>query len=287
MKEYAKELFELPLELTELVEQQTSIVQNAISTGIFIGNNSKDAIVTNIDKSVDLVKNVRTGSFELAKSLTNTTKEFVSTVTDQINQYPAKIPSFISSNSSEQSIPDLEHEREQLELAIEKLKGKDKVGVLGEVLSGVSGGAAGAAAAGTIASAAGASTLLGSTSLATALGGVFVTATPVGWVIGAAAIAGAVGYGISKLVRSGSKQDQIREQLIKRLEARITKLRKTGNNDFHLVEFKQLLTIAIERNLLTESRAESMVSLIENGSLKIEIGIQRIKSLISSHKVNL
>ena len=59
MKEYAKELFELPLELTELVEQQTSIVQNAISTGIFIGNNSKDAIVTNIDKSVDLVKNVR------------------------------------------------------------------------------------------------------------------------------------------------------------------------------------------------------------------------------------
>jgi hypothetical protein len=287
MKEYAKELFELPLELTELVEQQTSIVQNAISTGIFIGNNSKDAIVTNIDKSVDLVKNVRTGSFELAKSLTNTTKEFVSTVTDQINQYPEKISSFTSSNSSEQSIPDLEHEREQLELAIEKLKGKDKVGVLGEVLSGVSGGAAGAAAAGTIASAAGASTLLGSTSLATALGGVFVTATPVGWVIGAAAIAGAVGYGISKLVRSGSKQDQIREQLIKRFEVRITKLRKKGNNDVHLVEFKQLLSIAIEKNLLTESRTESMVSLIENGSLKIEMGIQRIKSLISSHKVNL
>lgn len=287
MKEYTKELFELPLELTELVEQQTSIVQNAISTGIFIGNNSKDAIVTNIDKSVDLVKNVRTGSFELAKSLTNTTKEFVSTVTDQINQYPEKISSFTSSNSSEQSIPDLEHEREQLELAIEKLKGKDKVGVLGEVLSGVSGGAAGVAAAGTIASAAGASTLLGSTSLATALGGVFVTATPVGWVIGAAAIAGAVGYGISKLVRSGSKQDQIREQLIKRFEVRITKLRKKGNNDVHLVEFKQLLSIAIEKNLLTESRTESMVSLIENGSLKIEMGIQRIKSLISSHKVNL
>ena len=177
---------------------------------------------------------------------------------------------------------DSEHTPEEIENAIEKLKGKDKVGVLGEVLSTTGGVAGGAAAAGTLASAAGASTLLGSTSLASALGGVFATATPVGWVVGVAALAGAAGYGIAKLVRSGSKQDQIREELIKRLEARITKLKRADNNDIHLVEFKQLLTIALENNLLTESRAESMVSLIENNCLKVDIAIQRIKSLISS-----
>ena len=174
-----------------------------------------------------------------------------------------------------------EYNQEQLEAAIEKLKRKDKVGVLGEVLSTTGGVAGGAAAAGTLASAAGASTLLGSTSLASALGGIFVTATPVGWVVGAAAIAGATGYGIAKLVRSGSKQDQIREELIKRLEARITKLTR-ANNDIHLVEFKQLLTISLENNLLTESKAESMVSLIEIGSMKTETAILRLKSIISS-----
>ena len=180
------------------------------------------------------------------------------------------------------NISDTEHSPEQLEDAIEKLKGKDKVGVLGEVLSGAGGAAGGAAAAGTLASAAGASTLLGSTSLASALGGVFVTATPVGWVVGAAAIAGAAGYGIAKLVRSGSKQDQIREELIKRLEARITKARETGNNNdnIQLVEFKQLLTIALEKNLISDERAKSMVSLVEIGSMKPETAILRIKSLI-------
>lgn len=174
------------------------------------------------------------------------------------------------------------YNQEQLEAAIEKLKRKDKVGVLGEVLSTTGGVAGGAAAAGTLASAAGASTLLGSTSLASALGGIFVTATPVGWVVGAAAIAGAAGYGIAKLVRSGSKQDQIREELIKRLEARITKLTRANNNDIHLVKFKQLLTISLENNLLTESKAESMVSLIEIGSMKTETAILRLKSIISS-----
>jgi hypothetical protein len=114
---------------------------------------------------------------------------------------------------------------------IEKLKGKDKVGLSGEALAVTGGGLAGVAASGTLASAAGATTILGSTSLASVLGGTFVAATPVGWVVGAAVVAGAVSYGIAKMVRSGSKQDQVREQLIKRLEARLALLTKEGQLD--------------------------------------------------------
>ena len=92
--------------------------------------------------------------------------------------------------------------------ALEKLKGRDKVGVLGDVLGVGAGIASGVAASGGIAGAAGASTLLGSSALGSLAGGVFVAATPVGWVIGSAAAAGMLGYGISKVIRSGGKVDE-------------------------------------------------------------------------------
>ena len=288
MKDYLNGLSKLSSELTELAKQEMSSVQDTldktISTGLEIGKTSTESLMSSIDKSVDFIKNTNLDNLELSTKLTDTTKDIISTASDQIDQYKEKLTGFTSNTSTEESIPETKSNHEHLNQAIEKLKGKDKIGVLGEVLSGVGGGAAGAAAAGSIASAAGASTLLGSTSLASALGGVFVTTTPVGWVIGAAAVAGVAGYGIAKLVRSGSEQDQIREELIKRLEARITKARETGNNNdgVQLVEFKQLLSIALERNLVSDEKAKSMVSLIEIGSMKPETAILRLKSLIST-----
>ena len=73
-----------------------------------------------------------------------------------------------------------------------KESGRDKIGLFGEALGFGIGTVGGIGLAGTVASVAGASTLLGSTTLASILGGVFVTATPVGWVVGAAATAGSL-----------------------------------------------------------------------------------------------
>jgi hypothetical protein len=288
MKNYLNELSKLSSELTDLAKQEIvsaqGVLDKTISTGLEIGKNGKKAIVNNVDKSVELIKNAGADGFELAKAITETTKDIVSSATEQVVQYGeqlgnSNVPDNVERTKSESNA-------NHLSQAIEKLKGKDKVGVLGEVLTGVTGSAAGAAAAGTLASAAGASTLLGSTSLAGALGGVFVTATPVGWVVGAAAVAGAAGYGISKLVRSGSKHDQIREQLIKRLEARITKINidtdTVEENQAPLIELGELLSIALDKNLITDARAESMVKLMENGSLNPDIAIQRLKSLIEN-----
>ena len=289
MKNYLKGLSELSSDLTDLAKREISsaqgVLDKTLSTSLEIGKNSKNAIMSNAEKSVDLIKSASADGFELAKTITDTTKDIVSSATEQVIQYGEQLGNSSVTKITEQ--PSSESNTNQLSQAIEKLKGKDKVGVLGEVLTSVTGGAAGAAAAGTLASAAGASTLLGSTSLAGALGGVFVTATPVGWVVGAAAVAGVAGYGVSKLVRSGSKQDQIREQLIKRLEARINNSNKDKVNESPLIELKQLLSIALEKNLITDVRAESMVGLIENGSMKAEIAILRIKSLISSNIINV
>lgn len=170
--------------------------------------------------------------------------------------------------------------KEDLDSVIEKLKGKDKVGFTGEILSTAAGAVAGIAGASTIASAAGATTLLGSTSLASALGGLFVATTPVGWVIGCAVAIGAAGYGITKLVRSGSRQDQVREELVKRFQTRLKALEKNESNQSPLDDLRQLLPSVIDKGLISEAQAERMIGLIERGVLDAEIALQRINSLL-------
>ena len=116
--------------------------------------------------------------------------------------------------------------------------------------------------------------------MAGVLGGTLVAATPVGWVIGSAIVAGAAGYGISKLVRSGSHQDQIRAQLIKKMEGRLAALRQDHPKESSLEDLHQLLSIVIEKGLISEVQAERMVGLVEKGSLKAEVALQRLKSML-------
>ena len=171
---------------------------------------------------------------------------------------------------------------DEIKEAIRKLEGKDKVGVVGESLTTAVGAVAGLGAAGSLASAAGATTLLGSSSLASALGGVFVTATPVGWVVGSAVVAGAAGYGIAKLVRSGSQQDRAREDLIKRLKQRLEAMNQDQGKDSALNELRELLPSVMEKGLISEIQAEKMIKLIEEGKLDASSALNRIKILDAS-----
>lgn len=169
---------------------------------------------------------------------------------------------------------------EELESIIEKLESKDKVGVVGEILATAGVGVAGAVGAPAIASAAGATTLLGSTTLASTLGGVFVTTTPVGWVVGAAIVAGAAGYGIAKMVRSGADQDHVRQEVIKKLQVRLDGMQSSETN-IALERLYILLPELIEKGLITEEQAERTVGFIEKGSLSADIALKRLSSLIS------
>lgn len=133
-------------------------------------------------------------------------------------------PEAISSDSA----VDQSAEESSIKNAIGKMRGRDKIGLTGEYLATAGGAAAGVAVAGSIAGAAGATTLLGSTGLAGMLGGVFVTATPVGWVLGSAALLGAAGYGVTKMIRSGSEQERVRREFIERQTERLLELEDAG-----------------------------------------------------------
>jgi hypothetical protein len=164
-------------------------------------------------------------------------------------------------------------------LAIAKLRSKDKVGLAGEHLSAIGGGAAGIAAAGTIAGTVGATTLLGSGTLAGVFGGVFLTATPVGWVIGSAVLAAAAGYGIAKMIRSGSEQDQVRKEVIQRLTNRLSALKTEKVAPDCKAELNQLLELTVAAEAISEEAASRMVALIESGALNPDLALARIKSI--------
>ncbi len=172
-------------------------------------------------------------------------------------------------------------EAAKLRLALSKLKGRDRVGVAGETAAVIGSAAAGAALAGSAASAAGASTLLGSTTLAGALGGVFVTATPIGWVLGSAAVASALGYGVMRLVRSGSKQDSLREEVSDRLNARTRSLEEPSPIDRDL-ELKRLIDERVAAGVITPDAAHRVVVLVEKGYLSRDLAVERIRAIDSN-----
>jgi hypothetical protein len=142
------------------------------------------------------------------------------------------------------------------------------------------GAAAGAAASGTIAGAMGASTLFGSTSLASSiLGTVFVTSTPVGWVVGSAVAAGALGLGIAKACSSGGKNDYIRQKWKKVLEQ---KAARTSRSDHYAIDESDLTSVlreATEAGRISRERSEQILDLVKRGHWSVEAAAKRIRDL--------
>lgn len=174
-------------------------------------------------------------------------------------------------------------ENDDVKAAIEKLRGTDKLGNASQILTTAGGAAAGASAAGALAATAGASTLLGSTTLASAIGGVLVVSTPVGWVVGCAFIGAATAYGVSKLVRSGGRNDRVREEITERLLNRLKdiKTKKTPTAST-IIQLRDHIANAIRNETLTDDQANRMLDLIESGKLSIEIALERILALSSA-----
>lgn len=185
-------------------------------------------------------------------------------------------------NANGDSTPIANSDESAIETGLKRLKGKDRIGRAGEV-AGVAGGvAAGATAAGTIAGAVGATTLLGSPGLATLLGGVFVTSTPVGWVVGCALVGGAAAYGVVKLARSGGHQDALRDRLSKSLTSKLRRVREQksvpdGN------EFAAALAIAIDTGAMAPADAERMRALVAQGKLVPDLAARRLQLLLQAH----
>lgn len=176
-------------------------------------------------------------------------------------------------------------DRDKITAAIDKLRGRDKAGVSAEGLGAIGGAAAGVAAAGTVAGLAGATTLLGSTGLASVFGGIFVVATPVGWVLGTALVAGAAGYGLTKLARSGANQDRVRKEIVDRLTKRLESLRDRHEAQTALIELTQLVAVALAAGLISDAQGRRMVDLVERGSLDVKVAAGRLKAMAMAEGV--
>jgi hypothetical protein len=171
--------------------------------------------------------------------------------------------------------------------ALEKMKTspRDRIGILGELgVTGI-GAAAGAAFSGAAAGAAGAATFAGSSTLASILGGVFITTTPIGWVVGSVAVGAGVGYAISKLVRSGGKADVYRVHSIQELETRIKQLRAESVDGATFEEkFQQVITgvqYLVVNGRIGQEKATELVAGVEQKKIDIDDGLKAIEDLAS------
>lgn len=184
-----------------------------------------------------------------------------------------------------------ELDAKDLQQAAEKLAGRDRVGIAAEGGATALAAAAGVAASGTLASALGVSTLFGSTTLASSiLGTVFVTSTPIGWVIGSALAAGALGLGIAKACNSGGQNDYIRAKWTKVLEKKAMESRSSSQSMTGEGGLQSLLLVAVSEGRITPEKSRQISDLVTAGQMSVDTATRRLRDLkiasTRSHEVH-
>jgi hypothetical protein len=259
-------------EAGELLERNSPLIKTKLAE---MGRSAK----TQASAAKEVLEQKSSQAQEIARQVIDSPKgrAISDSITSGITSFKESVSKVTTPASSHQD--GSVDEKTRLENAIAKLDSRDKIGVSTEVLTAAGGAAAGAAAAGTIAGAAGATTLLGSTGLASLFGGIFVTTTPIGWVIGSAVIAGAAGYGLMKMARSGAQQDTVRREMIERLTHRLSLLQSQSTDQLPIDELKQLVVLTLASNLISDEQGRRLIDLVEKGTMNPSIAINRLKSL--------
>ena len=160
----------------------------------------------------------------------------------------------------------------------------DKGRILGDVGITVVGAGLGVAAAGTAAAAVGATSIFGVTSVAGWLGLTVVAATPVGWVLGGAAAAGAAAYSVSRLIRNGGMSEGKKAELLNRYreESRSIAAKEAagGITDADRTKFIVALRDLISKEVIPPDVAWRFIEQVESGNLPISQGFALISDLL-------
>lgn len=173
--------------------------------------------------------------------------------------------------------------KEEYISALEKMKNSpsDILGILGDIGVTGLGTAAGIAASGTIACAFGASTLLGSTTLAALLGGIFVTTTPVGWIVGSAVAAGTLAFGTGWLIKSGTRSDTIREMNMNELKNRLHQLQgesdRTQVTDDKMRKLIEALQLLVRNDHMLPDKSNEIILSVKQGHMPYEYAFAAIQ----------
>ena len=157
--------------------------------------------------------------------------------------------------------------------ALRKIKesGRDKIGLFGEALGLGLGAAGGAAVAGKVAIIAGASTLLGSSTLGSIFGGILAVTTPVGWVVGATAVGGALSYATIKLIKSGNKSDLTVKlntiEIIKKIEEYNKVSVNSRNQDVKFEQIMNMLLVLYSNEKISQEESNDIVKGLQNKTI--------------------
>lgn len=160
----------------------------------------------------------------------------------------------------------------------------DKLRILGDAGVTLVGIGLGAAAAGTLATAAGATSIFGLTTVAGWLGISAVAATPVGWVIGAAALGGAVAYGVSRMIHGGGLSEGRKLELLQqyREDARAIEAREQAGNITEDDKTRFIISMRelIAKDAITPEKAKALIEHVENGRIPLTQAFQLMQSLL-------
>ena len=160
----------------------------------------------------------------------------------------------------------------------------DKIRILSQTGITLVGAGLGAAAAGTIAGIAGATSIWGATTLAGWAGVSVVAATPVGWVVGCAAAAGALVYSVSRIIRGGGLSEGRKLELLQKYrdELRHINTRETAGSvtDSDRTRFICSMRELVDKELLAPHMAFRLIEQVENGAIPISRAIGLIEDIL-------
>lgn len=160
---------------------------------------------------------------------------------------------------------------------------KDKIRSIGDWATTSLGAVTGFMAAGFAATAAGVTSITGLTSFASLFGVTVVSATPIGWVIGATVAGGSLAYGLSRLIKNGAHA-----------EGQLSELRASKRHQEHLQQrevnagsllqteieaFQALLEDVVNLNGITNEFAEQVSSLVINGDMTVDDAMQTLNDI--------
>ena len=161
-----------------------------------------------------------------------------------------------------------------------KLK-QDRIRSVGEVAAVAGGAAVGAAAAPAAASLAGVTAIPFVTKVAAVIGTTLVSATPVGWVIGCAAVAGGVAYGIAKLVGDGGEVDgERRAEMVtgeERTEEQRCAQRKARLTRPGVAALRRRLQTAVSARRLSPGQARRLDAAVRQGAISCDEALAGIR----------
>lgn len=182
--------------------------------------------------------------------------------------------------------------KEQLIQAIDNIRKNpnDRVRILGDAGVTILTGGLGAAAAGTAASAFGATSIFGLTAAAKLVGISLVSATPIGWVLGASVAGAAAAYGITRVIRGGGISEGKRKELLLQYQQQLNDLEAkeragtiSGDDkaDF-IVSMREL----IEKDVITPEKATQLIELVELGRIPISQAVSIVQDLLREKHTN-